>query len=54
MNRPRRARLPGASWTAIGAGMGLAVGTGFHHPGPGLALGAAFGTLIPLLGGLRR
>lgn len=54
MNRIRRSRIPSASWTAIGAGMGLAVGAGFHHPGSGLALGAAFGTLVPLLERLRR
>ncbi len=54
MIRARRSRFPGASWTAIGAGMGLAVGAGFHHAGPGLAWGAAFGTLIPLLERLRR
>ena len=49
MSRLTRPRIPRASWTAIGAGMGLAVGAGFHHPGSGLALGAAFGTLIAML-----
>ena len=54
MSRPTRSRFLGASWTAIGAGMGLAVGTGYHHPGPGLALGAAFGSLLHLLERVRR
>lgn len=54
MSRPTRSRFLGPSWTAVGAGMGLAVGAGYHHPGPGLALGAAFGSLFYLLERLRR